>query len=187
MMSKQSEKIYQLKITLSYIKPPVWRRVLVPGDTTLEELHHILLTIMGWDGYHLHEFSISGTSYGSREQDTWGELDFEDEADFTLAQVLPAEKLKGSYTYDFGDDWRHEILVEKILPRDETMRYPLCVTGKRACPPEDIGGPPGYQFFLEAIHDPANEEHERYLEWIGGAFDPEAFDLNDINDQLHQL
>jgi hypothetical protein len=105
----------------------------------------------------------------------------------TLGQVAPREGLKFRYEYDFGDGWLHQVLVEKVLPPEPGQSYPVCVKGRRACPPEDVGGMWGYQDFLEAIQDPNHEEHEEYLEWVGGEFDPEAFDLDGVNVALSDL
>jgi len=104
-----------------------------------------------------------------------------------LKDVVSREKAKFIYEYDFGDGWEHELLVEKILPPTAGQRYPICLKGKRACPPEDVGGIWGYADFLEAIQDPNNPDHEDLLEWIGGSFDPEAFDLEEINRRLQKI
>jgi hypothetical protein len=180
--------IYQLKITLLHSRPPIWRRVLVPGHFTLHKLHLVIQLAMGWEGGHLHHFLVDGQYYscpyqGSDEEDT-GDAD---SRRVTLAQIAPREKRKFVYEYDFGDSWEHEILVEKILPPEPGAKYPQCVKGKGACPPEDVGGVWGYANFLEAIHNPEHEEHEMYLEWIGGEFDPEAFDLERANLALKRV
>jgi Plasmid pRiA4b ORF-3-like protein len=115
-----------------------------------------------------------------------GELDTEDASRARLSALVPKEKFKFGYTYDFGDDWKHEVLVEKVLPPEMSRKDSLCVDGKRACPPEDVGGPWGYEEYLEAIRDPSHERHEELLEW-GGGFDPEEFDLEGVNKQLRRL
>ncbi len=168
--------IYQLKITLRDIRPPIWRRVLVP-DCSLEELHEITQAAMGWENYHLYDFRVEGTRYTDpRGMD---ELEMKDASRARLS-TLVKEKSRFTYTYDFGDDWHHEILVEKILTADSSRAVPSCVDGKRACPPEDCGGPWGYGDFVEAIGDPGNERHEELREWAGD-FDAEAFDIDAIN------
>ncbi|MEB3309548.1 MAG: plasmid pRiA4b ORF-3 family protein [Snowella sp.] len=174
--------VYQIKISLKSIRPPIWRRVQVLSSTTLAELHRIIQYSMGWFNCHLHQFDIDRHEYGQPAP----EYDFyvEDETKFKLSQVIKGEKFKFFYTYDFGDDWRHEILIEKILARDPDVNYPICIKGKRACPPEDCGGPFGYPDFLEAIQDSSHPEHENMLEWIGDDFDPEAFDLAEANELL---
>ncbi|MDJ0712910.1 MAG: plasmid pRiA4b ORF-3 family protein [Prochloraceae cyanobacterium] len=186
MTSKKNEPtVYQLKITLRYIKPPIWRRVQVQSSTTLSHLHLIIQAAMGWYNCHLHQFSIQGIEYGQLEPNYgFEDEELRDEKLVQLNQVVKQEKSKFFYTYDFGDDWSHEILVEKILPQDPEISYPLCLKAKRACPPEDCGGPWGYAEFLEAIQNPQHSEHENLLEWIGGDFNSEASDLNKINRRL---
>ncbi len=176
---------YQLKITLRDSRPPIWRRVLVPGDFSLHKLHRVAQIAMGWTDSHLHQFLVGEICYGEPHPDD--EIEMNDERRFTLNQIAPREKSKFVYEYDFGDSWEHEILVEKVLPPEPGVKYPLCVKGKRACPPEDVGGVWGYDTFLKAIRDPDHEEHDSYLEWIGGEFDPEAFDLDEINQELRRV
>jgi hypothetical protein len=106
---------------------------------------------------------------------------------FKLYQIAPAGGARFRYEYDFGDGWLHQVTVEKVLPADPEMRLPLCLKGKRACPPEDVGGVWGYENFLEAIRDPDHPEHDEYLEWVGGEFDPESFDIDDVNAALRGL
>ncbi|RMD71013.1 MAG: plasmid pRiA4b ORF-3 family protein [Gammaproteobacteria bacterium] len=178
------DQIYQIKVTLRHSKPPIWRRLLVPGDTTLHDLHRIIQIAMGWTDSHLHQFVINGEYYGIPSGDDWYPV--KDERKYRLAKVA-GEQSKFIYEYDFGDSWEHEIKVEKILPPDPKKSYPYCVKGKRACPPEDVGGIWGYEEFLEAMKDPAHEEHDTYVEWWGETFDPEAFDLDEVNRELQAL
>lgn len=175
-------KVYQLKISLKGIKPPIWRRIQVISTITLQELHRIIQETMGWDDYHLHEFWIDGIQYGQAEGNS--SFSLRDENKFHLAQVAKREKFKFRYIYDFGDSWDHEIVVEKILSPEPEVIYPVCLKGKRACPPEDCGGIWGYGDFLEAIQDSSHQEHEDLLEWVGDDFDPEAFDIDEINKRL---
>jgi len=179
--TREADTIYQLKITLLEVDPPVWRRLLIPADATLGDLNFILQAAMGWTNSHLHQFTIDGMDYSDSRFEVDGA---EDEFAVTLADAVPAERLRFNLLYDFGDAWDHEITVEKILPREAGKRYPLCVAGERACPPEDCGGVWGYGDFLEAIRDPEHEEHDSMLEWIGGSFDPEAFDVAALNKRL---
>ena len=172
---------HQLKITLLEVDPPIWRRVLVPSDATLGDVNFILQAAMGWTSSHLHQFTIQDVEYS----DPRFEIDdTEDEFAVTLAEVAPAERSRFTLLYDFGDGWEHEVVVEKILPSEPSQRLPRCLAGERARPPEDCGGPWGYQDLLEAIGDPKHEEHDAMLEWVGGAFDPEVFDLADLNKRL---
>lgn len=126
-------------------------------------------------------FKIEGLIYGDTADDEYGDPGNIDEAKVKLSQVVQLEGQKIHYEYDFGDSWCHTLLVEKILPPQEGIRDPVCLKGKRACPPEDVGGVWGYEYFLKAIRDPNHDEHEEYLNWIGGEFDPEAFDLEEVN------
>jgi hypothetical protein len=181
--ARAAGRVYQLKITLKDIRPPIWRRVLVP-DCSLETLHEVIQAAMGWENYHLYDFEVGGTRYTDpRGRD---ELDMEDASRARLSQVARGEKAKLRYTYDFGDNWQHEVLVEKVLPPEEAATYPVCIGGKRACPPEDVGGPWGYREFAEAIKDPEHERHEEFLGWRGG-FDPEAFDPDAVDRALRRL
>ena len=177
--------IYQIKVSLHGSKPPIWRRILVPSDTTLGQLHDILQVVMGWEDYHLHQFIVGQTYYGVPHPD-YG-LEMRDEKRVELNQIVPGEGFKFRYEYDFGDSWLHNLLVEKILPQASGEYYPVCIKGKRACPPEDVGGIWGYYDFLEAIQNPGHPEHDDMAEWIGGEFDPEAFDLREVNQALRTL
>lgn len=170
--------VYQLKITLKGIRPPIWRRVLVPSPIALDKLHKIIQIVMDWDDSHLHQFTANGVDYG---MDT--EIG-QDETRVRLEKIVTGEKFKFNYVYDFGDDWEHEILVEKILPADPTMDYPICIKGKRACPPDDCGGPWGYADLLATLQDPDDPDREDLLEWLGESFDSEAFHLTVVNKRL---
>lgn len=180
--AKPADKIYQIKVALRHSSLPIWRRVQVRSDTTLRRLHQILQVVMGWEGEHLHQFSIRGVLYSDRGDQF--DLEIRDEARARLGEVVPRVKSKFLYEYDFGDGWGHEIQVEKILPAQEGTRYPVCLAGERACPPEDCGGIGGYDRLLEAIQDPNHPEHDERLEWLGEDFDPEAFHLEAINRAL---
>ena len=185
--SKSDTRIYQIKVTLEGSKPPVWRRLLVRSDITLADLHDIIQAAFGWWDYHLHQFIVGGTHYGVPDPDYLDYVDMHDEQDVTLSQIATGEGFKFRYEYDFGDSWLHQVLLEKVLPPEPDQNYPLCVKGRRARPPEDVGGIGGYYYFLEAIQDPDHEEHDEYLEWVGGEFDPEAFDLEEVNQALDAL
>jgi hypothetical protein len=180
---KPTDRVYQLKITLKDVRPPIWRRVLV-ADGTLEDLHDVIQDAMGWQDSHLHSFTIAGETYSDPE--TAFELEMGIARETLLSDVLTREKMKFTYLYDFGDDWAHDIVVEKVLPREEGQEVPVCLKGKRACPPEDVGGPWGYMDYAEAIRDPKHERHDELLDW-SGPFDPEAFDLDEINKTLSRL
>jgi hypothetical protein len=185
--SAKQSRIYQLKITLKYIRPPIWRRIEVPGDVTLDELHLILQAIMGWTNSHLHQFKVGRIYYGEPSIDEFSDLNLKDESKARLNKVLSKPKQKMIYEYDFGDGWEHEILLEKVFQPDPGVRYPRLIGGARACPPEDCGGTGGYANFLEAISDPEHEEHDEYLDWIGGEFDPEKFDAAEFESELKNI
>ena len=175
--------IYQLKVTLRGSKPPIWRRLQVPGQTTLAELHLMIQAAMGWYNCHLHSFTIDDINYTMPDPD-WEDLESEDETRVRLDRVVRRAGARFSYLYDFGDGWEHQVVVEEIQPPEPGATYPVCLAGKRRCPPEDVGGMGGYASYLKAIHNPKHKEHAEYLEWIGGQFDPEEFDLETINGAL---
>ena len=180
-------KVFQMKVSLEDSKPPVWRRILVGDNLTLEKFHYLLQVVMGWTNSHLHMFLMGEQIFGDPEDDETGELGTKNERKYKLSQFHFDEGDKFVYEYDFGDSWRHKIVVEKVLPFSADLKIPACIKGKRACPPEDVGGVWGYDTFLEAIADPNHEEHDRYLEWVGDDFDPEEFNLNEINAALKAL
>lgn len=180
-----SLSIYQLKVTLRDSKPPIWRRIQVKSNTTLENLHDVLQTVFGWTDLHLHQFVIDQAYYGVPHPDFGFEV--KNERRVKLGEVALSEKNKFIYEYDFGDGWEHEILIERILPVEAGKQYPICVTGKRACPPEDVGGIWGYDRFVEAIKDAQHPEHGEMLEWVGGSFNPEEFDIESVNQELKRL
>ena len=177
--------VYQIKVTLKGSRPPIWRRIQVISDMTLAQLHRLLQCVMGWEDAHLYQFVVSGIRYGDPR--LLGELDAEDARTVPLATLGLREKVKFVYEYDLGDSWERELLVEKILPRDEGKRSPVCLMGKRACPPEDCGGIWGYASLLAAIRDPEHPEHDERLEWVGGECDPDIFDLDEVNRELQRL
>jgi len=184
--ARKSKKgsVYKLKVTLCDIKPPIWRRIQVPDDTPLEDLSLMIQAAMGWDNCHLHRFAINDIEYGMVDPDFDDDDDMEDETGIRLNDVVPYAGVSISYLYDFGDGWDHDVIVEDILAKQPKTRYPLCLAGERACPPEDVGGTWGYDEFLKAIRDPDDEEHDRMLEWVGGEFDPETFDVDEANGVL---
>lgn len=183
--SRKARKIYQLMIVLSESEPPVWRRMLVPSGATLYDLHWIIQLGMGWTNSHLHQFIIDEQYYSDPEFELGEDLEpVHDENRTTLDKIFSREGSRFIYEYDFGDCWNHEVTVEKILRPVEGETYPRLIGGERACPPEDCGSVSGYAHFLEAIGDPTHEEHDQLLEWAGGEFDPERFDIERINRQF---
>lgn len=181
-MIKEKPNIHQLKITLSRVTPPVWRRVQVPEDISLDRLAAVLITVMGWHGGHLHQFIAGDKYYGIPDDEFPTEYEIHDERKTLLNDILIQGVKMFILEYDFGDGWEHMVKVEKALEQESGAVYPRCVDGARQCPPEDCGGPHGYEEFLEAIRDPNHVEHESMLAWIGGEFDPEEFNLDEISD-----
>ncbi len=177
---KRAPSLYQLKVTLQGIKPPIWRRIEVPSDINLTRLHHVLQSAMGWTDSHLHMFDCEGVRFGVPDPD----FDFDeviDERTVRLSALLEAPKQRVDYIYDFGDDWTHRIVLEKIspLPKPEGQRKkfrPRCTGGRRACPPEDCGGRYGYPDLLDALSNSRHPEHSQMTEWVGGHFDPDRFE-----------
>jgi hypothetical protein len=185
MTTAHQAPIYQLRIDLKGIRPPIWRRVLVPSDVSLEDLHEIIQAVMPWWDAHLHQFSDGWNQYGIPDNEGW--FDVMDSRTVAINEVLPTAGDKIEYEYDFGDSWVHQIRLEKILDPDPDVIYPICIKGKRACPPEDCGGIYGYMRMLEALQNPKDPEYEMYQEWIGDDFEPEAFDLEDANLALQEI
>lgn len=176
-------RISQLKVTLRGSRPPIWRRILVRSDIRLSRLHEILQAVMGWTDSHLHQFEAGRTLYGLPDPEF--PFDRQDDRKVRLDEVLRRAKDRLRYEYDFGDGWEHDIVLEKIEATQAGRRYPWVLAGKRACPPEDCGGILGFSSFLEAIKDPHHPEHRETLEWVGGRYDPEAFDVEEKNRQIH--
>lgn len=176
---------YQIKVTLNGIRPPVWRRMLVPSSVSLKDLHGILQVAVGWTNSHLHQFVARGTVYGQSDPG-FGKQPVS-ERSVLLSGVLRKEKDAMVYEYDFGDGWAHKIVLEKILENAEDRDTAVCIAGARSCPPEDCGGAPGYAQLLQIVSDASHPEHEEMLEWLGEGFDPERFDAVEINALLAKM
>jgi hypothetical protein len=180
---RAAPKLYELHVELEDIEPLIWRRILVPGSIKLPKLHDLLQLVMGWSDSHLHSFEVGHKTF-SLAHDEMEDLNILDEQKYTLGRILGESVREFVYEYDFGDSWRHRIKVKPVPQPNTDWFYPLCIAGERAAPPDDVGGVMGYLEFLSAIQDPKHDEHESMLTWIGGAFDPEGFDLNAINRAL---
>ncbi len=181
---ERARSIYELKVTLIDSRPPIWRRVQVESGVTLDRLHHTLQTVMGWSDSHMHGFRVRQLSQpGSRPR--WLSVESADEKTTRLSDLLRRARDWCVYDYDFGDGWEHQLLLEEILARVPSARYPAVRAGRGACPPEDVGGLPGYYHFLEVMNDTRHPEHEDMREWAGGKFDPSAFDAHEINRAFH--
>ena len=181
--------VYQFKVTLMDSHPPIWRRIQIE-DCTLDELHEHIQTAMGWTNSHLHRFDVRGKRYGDPEllDDGFGDLDIEDSTITMLSEIVPktGKRFRFVYEYDFGDGWQHEVLFEGCPQAVKGSKFPMCLEGERACPPEDCGGVGGYEYFLEVIADPEHEDHDDMVEWIGGKFDPETFDPAKATKEMKQ-
>lgn len=186
-VSKQKSKpkyLYQLKISLKNIKPLIWRRFIVDPEIKLPDLHKVIQTIMGWHNSHLHHFYIGNMFYSL--PDEYSDEYSIDYRKIRLNRLIVRVRQKLYYEYDFGDGWEHTIELEKIIPGDSYSTTPVCIEGKRKCPPEDCGGPYGYTDLCKIIKNPQHEEYEELMEWLGGEFDPEEFDIDYINKKLQK-
>ncbi|WP_245917516.1 plasmid pRiA4b ORF-3 family protein [Bacillus canaveralius] len=191
---------YQLKVSLKGIRPPIWRRIEVHSELTFHQLHEVIQVLMGWENYHLYSFEYNDVLIELPEDEL--ETGFflpkmretADSRKEKLGDWIRAEKDKFLYTYDFGDDWEHMVTVEKIEQVSEKLKYPVCLKGKRACPPEDVGGIYGYSALLQAFQDQGDrqldQEEKEYMEelreWYG-PIDPEAFDIDQVNQSLKKV
>jgi hypothetical protein len=178
-----AQDVYQIKVTLLWTKPPIWRRLLVPSSMTLEHLHDALQIAMGWENCHMHDFSAGRRRFGQPDPSD-GFMDgpqVESERTARLSDVLKRAGAKMTYTYDFGDSWEHSIVLEKRLPPDQDTVCPICLDGQLACPPEDCGGIPGFYRLLDILADPKHKEHEEMREWVGENYDSEAFSVDKVN------
>ena len=183
-MAKKYENVFQFKITLTGSKPPIWRRIIVPEDYTFWDLHVAIQDSMGWTDTHLHEFEITNPKSGKKESIGIPDKEYDRKVlegwKRKLSDYFTDINKKANYIYDFGDNWNHSIVLEKILPRETKAKYPICIGGDRSCPPEDCGGIWGYEEFIEAIMDPKHENYHQYIEWAGGNFNPEHFNVKAV-------
>jgi hypothetical protein len=186
--ARKPDWVWQLRIELLDVTPLVWRRLLVPADITLPKLDRVIQSALGWTNSHLHEFVINGTHYAVLDPDWVDDLPHVDERRVVLHDALGMGTRCFDYVYDFGDDWHHLVLVENRYPERRKSALPVqCIGGENACPPEDVGGAGGYVEFLAAIADPRHEEHQNYLTWVGGHFDPTRFDRAALNRALAKI
>ena len=185
-----SDQIYQLEIFLAETDPRIWRRFEVRSDITLAELHDIIQIVMGWHDCHLHQFmDLEENRYAPCRDDMDAEWDDEvtEECETVLRDVMPKKGSRLVYEYDFGDGWAHGLKVVAVGPPQPGVRYPRCLAGEKACPPEDSGGVWGYYDMLKILAKPKHKDHDSYREWIGGKFDPDEFDLDGVNDSLASI
>jgi hypothetical protein len=184
-LSRSNDVIVQIKVKLLGVtKPPVWRRLQFRADTTLNHLHEMLVAAFGWQDYHMHCFSSGPEEFGVPDP----ELGFIDERHVTLGELIGGVGDRLRYTYDFGDDWQHEIVVEELLDPDPEIHYPVLVAAKGACPPEDCGGPWGYAELKDILTNPSHGQHQDMLDWLGlnhaSEFHPAAVATDDIEEDL---
>lgn len=180
----KSTKSYQLRIELKGVKPAVWRRIAVLCTVKLSKLHQILLSAMGWQGGHLHEFIFADAMYGQAQVET--EPGVGDESHVSLIKAMNGAN-SFTWVYDYGDYWAHKIKIERIVDLGVSLDTAMCITGRNACPPENIGGAPSYEEFVDVMRDPANPAHQAMLEWFGGTFDPSAFDPFAAQQRLNEI
>lgn len=173
--------MFQLRLTLEDVTPTVWRRLLVPGSVRLNKLHSMFQAAMGWEGYHLHCFEIGEARFGMHFDDF--PEDELDEKEVTVLRAIGAAR-RFFYEYDFGDGWRHEVVVESLSRLPRGLKFGVCIDGQNACPPEDCGGPSGYADLLDVLADPAHDEYEHMRGWVGGPFDASEFDVAFANARL---
>ncbi|CAN5640395.1 plasmid pRiA4b ORF-3 family protein [soil metagenome] len=180
-------EVYQLRIDLRGSRhPKVWRRILVPATIKLSLLHVVLLRAMGWGGGHMHEFTFAHGSYARVEPGMDLPFDVQDESRVSLRTALRGS-LTFTWVYDYGDNWQHKVKVERAADMGVALNHPLCITGQGACPPDDVGGVPGFEEFVQAMGDPAHPEHDELTGWYGRPFDPVAFSVADVQERLDEI
>ena len=183
------EQIFRIKVTLIDSEPVIWRQIEVAVNIALSSLHHVIQIVMGWDNSHLHQYYRPTASRSDRVFYGMPNLDWDDgktlsEDEYGLNDVISRARQRLVYEYDFGDDWKHDLLIEKVLAPEPSVKYPRCVAGERNGPPEDCGGVWGYANLLSILADPTDAEYDDRVEWVGQKFDPEAFNLDAINRKL---
>ena len=176
-------RLYSLYVQLAEIEPSIWRRLAVPGPSTLHDLHGILQAAMPWQDSHLYQFEVGDTRYEDPNPDD-RDPSVPDPRAVSLDQLGLVQGDRFRYTYDFGDDWHHDLTVEGVVPLPREVLRPLCLGGARACPPEDCGGVGGYEELLGALRRPQSAAAREFHEWLGRVYDPEELDLAAINLRL---
>jgi hypothetical protein len=184
--------VYSLRIELLDVEPLIWRRVWVPAGVVLQRLHKIIQACMGWNDSHLHQFRFGEFEYAVPDPEGHFETNAKDERGQRLDWLLKGGLREFQYSYDFGDGWEHRVIAEQQEKPRPGVAYPVCVAGERACPPDDVGGPPGYGELLRVLRGEKHEDYdaeddENRLHWIGGFYDPEGFDANAANRRLAKL
>lgn len=182
----KQKQIFSFKISLNYIRPEIWRQIEVESDLTFYDFHLMIQEAMGWTNTHLHIFMIDDFVIGDAGEDAceYGDPPDWDEKEKKLNQLFSKAGEQVFYVYDFGDNWEHTITLEAVKEKEKGVKYPICVGGARAHPPEDCGSVPGYERLLEILADPKHEEYEEMKEWVGDYFDPEAFDKDKATEAM---
>ena len=173
--------IHELRVALCDVTPEIWRRVQVRSSITLASLHRVLQPVMGWTNSHLHDFRVTDVCYGEPHPELPPR---KDERKAVLGDLLTKPNDRLTYVYDFGDGWRHDVVLERVIAAEPDCDYPRVIAGARACPPEDCGGISGYAHLLAVLADPRHVEHFDLVDWVGGSFDPEAFDAAETDHLL---
>jgi hypothetical protein len=191
--NKLAGKSVQLEIMLRHLQPRIWRSFYVPGDIRLDRLHAVIQVVMGWTDSHLHSFRVGNHEYLQPDpdnpgwQETMSDMIIHDEARHILADLITADGDSFEYTYDFGDNWEHDVLVVKIDSALERLPRARCFHGERACPPEDCGSVPGYEEILEVLANPKHPQHAQWDDWLPPEFDPARFDVDATNRLLRRI
>ena len=185
MIPTQLRSVYQFKIKLKNIEQEIWREVLVTSDSSVEVLHYVIQVAMGWCDCHAHCFIAGGGRYGVQDPEAPGFC--LDESQVRISQLIKHKNDVLEYHYDFGDEWIHELILEKKLPFEIGGNFPFVIKGVGACPPEDVGGPWGYQELLMHYFDDASPERDNYIDWVGADFDPSFFDMEEANFILQDM
>src|ERR1035438_8605466 len=178
-------RLHQIKVELAAVRPPVWRRVLLSPEITLGRLRRVVQAVMGWEDRHAHAFVRDGRTYSDPRLELDGNV--MDERRVSLGEVLAEPGSRLIYEYDFGDDWKHELLCEGLVESDAKTLYAICADGARACPPEDCGGPYAYGDLLRVLKNPKHKDYAETRAWVGAGFDPEAFDAKAITKRLSAI
>jgi hypothetical protein len=177
--------VHELRVTLLDVSPPIWRLIRVPSALPLSTVHAVVQIAFGWEDRHLHEWRAGDVTYGLSDEDSWGE-DLADESTAILGKVAPVDSVL-RYDYDFSDGWEHVVEVMAVKPYDANVPPVAVLAGARAGPPEDSGGPSGYEHLVDALRDPDDAEHDEMVELFGDAWDPNHFDAEQVNRQLEHL
>lgn len=180
-----SDRIARIRIQLDDVAPAIWRRVEVPLTSSLKALHDVIQAVMLFEDYHLFQFEIGDRRYGYPDPE-WGD-DMRDARNIRLGPILARGETRFTYTYDFGDDWRHTVVVEEVVAADPMIDYPRFIDGARRAPPEDVGGLPGFEEFLRVMAAPDDPESDNIMTWYGRLFEPDDMGLSTINERLTKL